>query len=210
MTPLAHALVTRGLAVWNVDYRGTGADGGGWPATLLDVAAAIDHLTAVSEVDPGRVATVGHSAGGHLALWLAARHRLPLDAVGALPRVRPGAAVAQAGVLDLVDGARAGLGRGAVQALLGGDPTDQPGRYAVSSPRALVPLGVPQLLVHGEDDDDVPTTQTREYAIAATTAGDDVDAVVLPATDHFQVIDPLHEAWRLVADWVTARLGDPG
>ena len=156
MTPLARDLAARGIAAWNIEYRRVGQEGGGWPGTLEDVAAAADAVVGLEGVDASRVATVGHSAGGHLALWLAARHRLPEGAPGAGPRLRPLGAVSQAGVSDLVAGARAGLGGGACQALLGGEPDDVPERYAVASPAALLPLGVPQLLVHGARDDLVP------------------------------------------------------
>lgn len=207
MTPLALDLAERGLAVWNVEYRDTGADGGGWPTTLLDVAAAVDHLAGVPEVDTARIATCGHSAGGHLAVWLAARHRLAAAAPGATPRVRPVAAVSQAGVLDLVAGALDRLGNGAVQALIGGEPHDHPDRYAVASPAALVPLGVPQLLLHGAQDDVVPASQSTGYAALARAKGDDVELVVLEA-DHFDVIDRTQAAWALAADRLSACLGE--
>ena len=154
MTPLAIDLARRGVAAWNIEYRRVGQEGGGWPGTLEDVAAAIDHLATVEAVDRDRVATCGHSAGGHLALWLAARHRLPAAAPGGPPRVVPVAAVSQAGVADLVSGDEAGLGSGACAALLGGHAHEVPERYAVASPAQHLPLGVPELLVHGGSDDD--------------------------------------------------------
>src|SRR3954447_12215969 len=122
MTPLARDLAARGIAAWNIEYRRVGQEGGGWPGTLDDVAAAADAAAGLDGIDANRVATAGHSAGGHLALWLAARHRLPEGAPGAHPRLRPCGAVSQAGVSDLVAGARVGLGGGACQALLGGEP----------------------------------------------------------------------------------------
>ena len=131
MTPLAHDLARRGIAAWNIEYRRVGQSGGGWPGTLEDAAAAIDQVAELDEVDGGRVVSLGHSAGGHLAVWLAGRHRLPVGAPGAVPRVRPRAAVAQAGVLDLARGSTENLGNGACQGLLGGEPADVPERYAV-------------------------------------------------------------------------------
>ena len=201
MTPLAMDLARRGLAAWNVEYRRVGQDGGGWPGTLLDVAAAVDALAAVAEVDVGRVAVAGHSAGGHLALWVAGRSRLPADAPGARPVVVPTLAVAQGGVSDLAAGYRERLGGGAVEALLGGSPDDVPARYAVASPAALLPLGVAQLIVHGSRDDDVPPSQSRAYAAAARAAGDDVE-LLEPDADHFDLIDPGDPAWRVVVDRV--------
>ena len=121
MTPLARDLAARGIAAWNVEYRRVGQAGGGWPGTLDDVAAALDRLAEVDDVDTRRVVTCGHSAGGHLAVWLAARHRLAPGMPGAGPRVRPVAAIAQAGVLDLQRAHEEGLGDGAVAGLLGRD-----------------------------------------------------------------------------------------
>ena len=89
MTPLARDLAARGFAAWNIEYRRVGQEGGGWPGTLEDVAAAADAVPGLDGVDPSRVVTVGHSAGGHLALWLAARHRIAAGAPGAEPRLRP-------------------------------------------------------------------------------------------------------------------------
>ena len=180
---LAVALVDRGFAVWNIDYRSSATP---WPATLTDAAAALDHAAGNPRVDLARVAVVGHSAGGHLALWLASRHRLPAGAVGADPVVRPVLAVGQAPVADLVAGAAARLGGGAVQALLGGSPARVPGRYAIASPMALLPVeGVRLVLVHGEADEVVPVSQSQAYAGAS---GGDLH--VLPGVGHFEHLDP--------------------
>lgn len=206
MTPLAHDLARRGLAAWNVEFRGTGADGGGWPTTLLDVAAAVDHLAELEAVDVGRVATCGHSAGGHLALWAAARHRLPGRSPLASPAVRPSAAVSLAGVCDLVQGARDRLDDGAVQALLEAEPDDEPDRYALTSPVALAPLGARLLVVHGDRDEIVPGAQSGSFAERAARGGDDVELRLLPQVDHFQVIDAEHPAWHATADWLVEAL----
>jgi acetyl esterase/lipase len=205
MTPLACDVAAQGLAAWNLEYRRVGQEGGGWPGTLLDAAAGLDALASVPEVDASRVVVVGHSAGGHLALWLAGRGRLPAGAPGARPGLVPRAVVSQAGVCDLAVGAHEGLGGGAVEALVGGAPHDVPDRYAVASPAALLPLGVPQLLVHGLQDDIVPSSQSRLYAAAAAAAGDDVELVEL-AGDHFDVVDPRHAAWRAVVARLPALL----
>ena len=200
MTRLAHDLARRGIAGWNIEYRRVGQEGGGWPGTLEDVAAAADALAGMPEVDRACVAAVGHSAGGHLALWLAARHRLPAGAPGTAPAIRLRAAVAQAGVCDLVRGAQDNLGEGACAGLLGGLPAEVPERYAATSPAALLPLGVPQILVHGGCDDIVPPSQSRDYALSATEAGDDVDLVEFAAADHFDLIEPEHPAWVAVTE----------
>jgi len=207
MTPLAHDLARRGYAVWNVEYRRVGQEGGGWPGTLVDAAAAIDHLAEIDVVDTARIVTVGHSAGGHLAVWLAARQRLPAGAPASGPRVSPRGAVSQAGVLDLVRGAVEGLGYGACAGLLGGGPDEVPERYATASPVALLPLGLPVLLVHGEEDDIVPPSQSHEYAVAARAAGDDVELVDVPGADHFDVVEVDEPAWLVVVERLPGLLG---
>lgn len=207
MTPLAHDLAHRGVAVWNIEYRRVGQPGGGWPGTLEDAAAAIDLVGGLDEVDDAHVVSLGHSAGGHLAVWLAARQRLPGGAPGAGPRVRPRGAVSQAGVLDLARAATDGLGNGACAALLGGDPDDVPERYAAASPAALLPIGVPVLLVHGARDDVVPATQSRDYAVAARAARDVVETIELPGADHFDVIEPESRGWAAVVERLPRLLG---
>lgn len=199
MTPLAHDLAGRGIAAWNVEYRRVGQPGGGWPGTLDDVAAALDRLTEIDDVDPLRVVTCGHSAGGHLAVWLAGRHRLAEGARWADPRVRPIAAIAQAGVLDLQRAHEEALGGGAVTGLLGETTSE---RLAATSPAALAPLGVPQLLVHGTADDIVPVTQSRIHAELDPGA----ELVELEGADHFDVIDPSHRAWLAVVEWLPRML----
>ena len=198
--PLAEMLAGRGLAVWNIDYRGKDAP---WPATFSDVSAAVDHLTTsrhTDRLDLARVAVVGHSAGGHLALWSASRSRLPAGAVGAGPRVKVGLVVAQAPVTDLVTAARQGVGGGAVQALMGGGPDEQPERYAVGSPLALLPVpDVRVVLVHGDADPDVPVEQSRIYHAAAERAGMQVDLHEMAGEGHYEHLDPTSRAVGMAA-----------
>jgi acetyl esterase/lipase len=206
--PLAADLATAGYAAWNVEYRRVGG-GGGWPATFDDVAAAADLLAGpVQEAAGGRlpldrVVAVGHSAGGHLAAWLAARPGLPPDAPGAAPAVRLLGVVSQAGVLDLVDGERRGVGSGAAADLLGGGPDEVPDRYALASPVARLPLGVPVVCVHGTADVNVPIRQSERFVAAA---GAEAELVTLPSADHFTVIDPATDAWRACRDAVEGLL----
>jgi len=203
--PVAQELVGHGVAAWNIEYRRVGG-GGGWPATLLDVAAAVDALAGAGQaaaggrLDLARVAAVGHSAGGHLVGWLAARHRLPAGAPGAAPRVKLKGAVSQAGVLDLVDGWEQGLGAGAIEAFMGATPRAAPERYALASPIALLPAGVPVVCVHGDADDTVPIRQSERYVAAARAAGDPARLVLLDGTGHFEVIDPKDPAWHACRD----------
>lgn len=198
MTPLAEDLARRGHVAVNLEYRRVGG-AGGYPATLADVAAGIDHLATLDDLAGRDVVTVGHSAGGHLAVWVAARHRLPAGVVGADPLVRPCGAVSQAGVLDLTRATALRLGDGAVSDLLGGGPDEVPDRFAVADPARLVPVGVRLLLVQGADDTVVPPEMHRRFAAAAIAAGDEVSEVTLPG-DHLDVIDPDHPAWAAVVE----------
>jgi acetyl esterase/lipase len=197
--PLCAALRAAGLAVWSLEYRRLGG-GGGWPATFADVAAGADALPALgAPLDLGRVVAAGHSAGGHLALWLAARRRLtpgsPLWAPAPLP-VR--GVLALAALADLGAAARRGLCGTAVPELLGGAPEEQPARYAAASPAALLPLGVPVRHLVGAADAIVPPDYLAEHVAAARAAGDDVALAVLPDAAHFEVVAPASAAWPAV------------
>jgi len=208
MHALAGDLRSRGYTVWNLEYRRIGVSGGGWPGTFDDIAAGIDMLWSLAgyyRLDPSRVTVVGHSAGGHLALWASARQQLA--ASWGRPRVVPVHAVALAGVCDLVAAARQRLSNDAAAELLGGGPDDIPGIYRQACPRQLLPLGVPQTLVHGTADTDVPLALSGEYAEAAELAGDQAAFWELPGADHFDLIDPASPAWASVAGRVLAPAG---
>jgi len=187
MKALDGDLVRRGFAAWNIEYRSVGS-GGGWPATLDDVAAAIDHLAELddSRLDLGSVVAIGHSAGGQLALWAAARKdaRVPIRRV-----------VGQAAVCDMVR-----AGQTAVE-FLGGTPEEVPERYAAADPMRLVPLGVPILLVHGAGDQTVGLKHSTRFAEAARAAGDTVELMEPDPSGHRIHIDPRSEAWRMAAEW---------
>jgi acetyl esterase/lipase len=196
---LCDAFTTQGIATWSLEYRRLGQSGGGWPGTLQDVAqgaAALEALAGEFPLNLQRVAPIGHSAGGHLALWLAAHAAAARADEGAtrLP-FRLAGAVSLAGVVDLRVAAQMGLGRGAVAELLGGSLAEVPERYACASPRDRLPLGIRQFLVHGEADDNVPIEISRAYCRAAAAAGDDARLTALPHTGHFEVIDPTSHAW---------------
>lgn len=196
MDRLCEDLARAGLPAWNLEYRRL--PGAGWPETRADVAAGIDAVAELG-LDSSRVVTVGHSAGGQLALWAAARP-------AGEGKVRVTHAVAQAGVADLYEAARLGLSRGAVRDLLGGMPDAVPERYAAASPAELLPLGVSQLLVHGGRDRSVPVSFSREYAKRALDSGDDVELVVDDRSGHYEHLDPSSTLWRTVREWLDRHL----
>lgn len=196
MDGLAADLITRGFAVWNIEYRRVGQDGGGYPGTLTDVAAAIDALAGFAgdrDLDLTDVVFVGHSAGGQLALWAAGRAALPAGAPGAQPVVSPRLAIGQGPVVDLVAGDQQGLGGGAVTDFIGGPADEFPDRYAIASPSTV--SGVPLAIVRGTEDHIVPAVFTlpADPAQAALISVVDVDGA-----DHFALIDPVSRAWQAV------------
>ena len=201
MEGLCIDLAAHRLAAWNLEYRRVGA-GGGWPETFNDVAAGVDALAGLdAPLDLSRVMAVGHSAGGHLALWAAARPTLPAEAPGADPRIRICAAVSQAGVLDLTLAAGLMPSSTPTRALLG-DPTQHFERYVLASPRERLPLGIPQLVLHGDQDDAVSMRIATSYATAARNVGDPCELRVLSRTGHFEHIDAGTEAWHVARDWL--------
>jgi acetyl esterase/lipase len=202
MDRLARATVLRGWAAWNIEYRRIGrfGGGGGWPATFFDVGKAIDYVAVLDGADRSRVVTCGHSAGGHLALWAAARGRALHEVPGDPPTVQLVGAVSLAGAVDLESAADLGLGEGAVPQFLGGTPASCPERYQAGSPIALLPLGIPQVLIHGLADTVVPASMSEKYQQRASVAGDPVVYAGIDAMGHREVIDPALEAWPILAD----------
>lgn len=206
MTGLAEDLAQRGIAVWNIEYRRVGDRGGGWPNTLTDVARSADYLYTIAptyEIDLQRVVTIGHSAGGHLALWLAARPKIAGDSDLAVNKqeennygpLQLAGAISLAGVSNLEMCWKLKLGNGAAADLLGGSPTKFPERYAAASPTAMLPIVVPQILIHGTEDDRVPHSMSEAYTSAAQAAGDKVRFITLKGVEHFALIDAHSVAW---------------
>jgi acetyl esterase/lipase len=196
-------LLRRGWAVWNIEYRRLG-EGGGWPATFEDVAAAVDHLVELdAPLDLNSASVLGHSAGGHLALWAASRERLPVGSLGAQPRIAFKRVIGQAAVADLAGAYRLWHG-GAVKALMGGSPERFPERYAVGDPVALVPLELPVLLVHGVLDETVSIELSRRYVRDSDAAGGAVELIEIEGEPgrHRAHIDPRGAAWAAVAQWL--------
>ena len=208
MDGLGADLATRGIAAWNIEYRRVGNPGGGWPGTYLDVARATDYLREIAarySLDLSRVVPIGHSAGGQLAFWLAARPHVPAQSPIA-PHEQPlplRAAISLAGVLDLRLAYQLHLSNDAVVGLLGARLYDAPERYKAASPAELLPLGIPQLLVHGTDDDNVPVQVSQQYAAAARAAGDTISYFEPEGVDHFDVIHADTEIWQLIVNELT-------
>jgi acetyl esterase/lipase len=187
---LCAALTRAGVTTWSLEYRRIGDPGGGWPATGEDVARGAEYLRTLAQrypLDLTRVVVVGHSAGGQLALWLAAQQKVALHGV-----------VSLAGVSDLRRAWELGLSRGAVAELLGGTPLEKPDLYHQASPIELLPLGVRERLLHGTKDDVVPIEISRRFQAAAAAAGDDARLVELRDAGHFDLIDPRTPAWAKV------------
>jgi acetyl esterase/lipase len=204
------ALAAAGVATWNVEYRRLGQEGGGWPGTLQDVAAAVDHvreLAARFPLDLERVGALGHSAGGHLALWAAGRARIPsASPLSAAQPLSLCCAVALAGVCDLRRAWELRLSSNVTEDFLGGTPRAVPERFAAASPAELLPLCVPQVLIHGTEDDSVPYQMSVGYDSAARAAGDEVALVTLAGAGHFEMVDPATPEWAAVRDAALALL----
>ncbi|WP_229399144.1 alpha/beta hydrolase family protein [Micromonospora okii] len=188
--PLAAALAALGHPVAQLEYRRTGQPGGGWPGTLTDVLAGVAALPGLAapvlgdRLRPGPPLLVGHSAGGHLALYAASS--APATVAGVL---------ALAPVADLAEAYRLDLDSGAVAALLGGGPAEHPQRYAAADPRLRLPLSTRTVILHGLLDRQVPVTMSRSYAAAARATGSPVRLVELAGCEHFGLIDPESPGW---------------
>jgi acetyl esterase/lipase len=210
MRPLAAALTAASIATWNVEYRRIGNAGGGWPGTFRDVAGAADHLRTLAaehQLDLTRVVAIGHSAGGHLAMWLAARPKLakgselfaenPLRLRGAVDLDGPGDLKATIPLLQSICGAPV------ITDLLGGTPETHPARYRDGSPMDLLPFGVPQAFFAGQ----MFASTVESYAQAAKRAGDQLQTAVFPKAGHFVFIDPQSDVWPQVMQSVKRLLG---
>ena len=215
---LCAPLEREGIASWNLEYRRTGESGGGWPMTFDDAATGADFVATLAEtmpIDLKRVITMGHSAGGHLAMWLAARHRIPSGSrLHAVPRVAIRGVVSLAGAVDLRLASALGLGRSpegtlAVHELMGGRPQDVPEHYQEGSPGDLLPLGVRQVIVTGTADETVPCELGRSYVQRARALGDDATLVEIAGADHFDPVDPDSGAYPRVREAVLELIGGP-
>jgi acetyl esterase/lipase len=205
MRPLAAALTAAGIATWNIEYRRLGNAGGGWPGTFKDVANAADFLRTIardSGLDLTRIISIGHSAGGHFAMWLAARPKLPKTS-----ELYVDNPLRVAGVVDLDGPAdlkatiplqQPVCGSPVITDLIGGSPETQPARYHDASPIEMLPLGVPQAFFAGQ----MFLAHVDPYVASAKKAGDTVQAAPFPGAGHFVFIDPQSTVWPQVMESV--------
>lgn len=184
------ALSKAGFTVWNIEYRRFG-NGGDYPRMFLDVAAAVDYLPKIAEarhLDLSRVISMGHSAGGHLALWLAGRRNIesasPLF-VGA-PQAIHGV-IALAPLAHVTKGGESELSSDALLAVMGGAPSENPEAYRNGCPAQLLPLGIPQRVIVGEEDKAM-LDNAKRYIQAASEADDDAQLIILPGAGHFEIV----------------------
>jgi acetyl esterase/lipase len=211
--PMGDALKDARIATWNIEYRRLGEPGGGWPGTYLDVGRAVDHLRTLADqhaLDLGRVVLVGHSAGGHLAMWAAARARVPISS-----DLHVATPLSVRGVLDLagpvdltanIPGYEGLCRDKVITALVGGTPGEIPERYAQASAIKLLPFGIPQVLLMGEYEEFVPRPLAEAYVRAAAKAGDPVRLVVIPNVGHFEIASPRAATWPRVLSVIRSLL----
>ncbi|MEU5309524.1 alpha/beta hydrolase [Streptomyces sp. NPDC021562] len=214
ITPFADYLARRGFAVANVEYRrgatlpaqgGTAPVAGRWPDTFDDVAAALDALPALArealpQADLRRTVLTGHSAGGHLALWAAARHVLPADAPWRTSAPAPlRGVVALAPIADFAMAEKLDVCGNAALQLLGGEAKFAE-RQGYADPALLLPTGIATTLVQGRTDTVVPQAVAESYADAAARAGEVVGLTLLEEVGHFPLIDPAADACAVVAE----------
>jgi acetyl esterase/lipase len=203
---LCDALRKDGIAVWSVEYRRIGNVDGGWPGTFTDAALGFEFVKKLASsypLDLSRAVVAGHSAGAHLAFWVAGRHHVPEGSP--LHEPRPGlavrAVVSLAGAVDLrrlcdLSGSFEFTHcKKFVVSLMGGLPKDVPDRYAAGNPGDLLPLGVPQWLVQGAEDGQIPPELPTRWQGNARRQHDAVDVTIVPGAGHFEIVDPESNAW---------------
>lgn len=203
---LCTALTSLGFVVWNLEFRRLG-NGGGWPTTFTDVSQGVDFLTTIADkykLDLNKVTAMGHSAGGHLALWLAGRHHLPSNSqLSTNSPISLNRVISLAGIPDLAEGVKQNICRGACQELVGGLPEKVPERYQLVSPNNLLPLNIPQWHLVGELDPIVPVNYIKSY-IEKAQYQDKVHFEIIPQIGHFEMVMPDTASW----DFIKTALND--
>ena len=210
---LSAALTRNGFATWSLEYRRVGDNGGGWPGTFNDIANGADHLKLIAEqyqLDLDRLIAVGHSAGGHFALWLAARTNLPSQAPGSAT-----SPLAVKGVLGLAPAPditvlheKKVCGH-IIDKLMGGSPKEFPDRYRWGDPMQLAPADVRQILLIGKHDEAWRPSGLR-YFHAAEARGDNVHKVEVAESGHFELVDPDSTSWPEVLKAARSLIGISG
>lgn len=192
---LCAALTAKGIATFNVEYRRVGNPGGAWPNTFADIRSAYQYVVqnAGKYGTDARIAAMGHSAGGQLALCLAGHEP-------SLTRV-----ISLAGVVDLLRAYQLHLSNDAVVEFLRGTPAEVPDHYREADPMQLAIPKAQQWLIHGADDDTVPPAFSRDYVKAK--AQEDAHLLEIPKAGHFEMIDPRSEAWKGIEGVVNRLLG---
>jgi acetyl esterase/lipase len=213
LAPMADTLKAKGIATWDIEYRRLGQAGSGWPGTYLDVGRGVDYLRSIAvqnHLDLTRVIVVGHSNGGLLAMWVAARSRLPKDSLIYVSDPLPVRGVIDlGGVVDMEAfiPLEQEVCRGAVvEQVLGGKPAEVPERYAQASAISMLPLGVPQTVIWGRRDQFVPISLLEKYTQTAERAGDPARLVSVPEVGHFELASPSSAAWPAVEGEIVALL----
>ncbi len=200
---LADALTKAGIATWTVEYRRVGNRGGGWPGTFDDIASATDYLTNLVEkfnLDLNTFVVAGHSAGGHLAIWLANRPEKWVSAI------KPAAVLALAPAADLAFLHNRGVCGNVIDKLMGGSPEKYPQRYQAASGTERLPLSIPQYIVIGRHDKSWASVGER-YVIKARQAGNNPHLVIADDSGHFEMIDPDSSTWPLNLETAKQALG---
>ena len=215
LAAMGDTLKSDGIASWSIEYRRLGQPGGGWPGTYLDVGHAIDHLRGLAapyKLDLNRVVVLGHSAGGHLAMWAGTRQRISARSPLFISKpLRVRGVINLAGTIDMTANIAhyEEMCRGPVVTdLMGGTPSAVPERYKEASANTMLPLRVPQILIWGDHEDFVPQPLAEQYVSAATRAGDRARLVLVPAAGHFETASPLTAAWPIVREAIRSLLSN--
>lgn len=200
---LSKALLGLGFAVWNIEFRRLG-NGGGFPTTFEDVALAADYLNTIAKkysLNQNKVTAMGHSAGGHLALWLAGRHHLPNDSqLFSQSALKLERVISLAGIPDLVEGVHQEICRGACQDLVGGLPSEIPEHYRLASPHHLLPFNIPHWHLVGELDPIVPVNYLKPFIQQAKQQDSQATLQVIPEIGHFEMVMPDTASWKAIKE----------